>query len=57
MTKNKFGVWEIFLPNNAYGSPPIPHGSHVKIHMDTLSGPKDVILDWIFFFFQDPSFE
>ncbi|KAF5473600.1 hypothetical protein F2P56_010200 [Juglans regia] len=31
MTQNEFGVWEIFLPNNADGSPPIPHGSRVKV--------------------------
>ncbi|XP_020979293.1 1,4-alpha-glucan-branching enzyme 1, chloroplastic/amyloplastic-like [Arachis ipaensis] len=31
MTPNEFGVWEIFLPNNADGSPPIPHGSRVKV--------------------------
>ncbi|KAE9455753.1 hypothetical protein C3L33_12343, partial [Rhododendron williamsianum] len=31
MTRDNFGVWEIFLPNNADGSPPIPHGSRVKV--------------------------
>ncbi|XLR33406.1 hypothetical protein S83_061306 [Arachis hypogaea] len=31
MTPNEFGVSEIFLPNNADGSPPIPHGSQVKV--------------------------
>ncbi|KVH94605.1 1,4-alpha-glucan-branching enzyme [Cynara cardunculus var. scolymus] len=30
MTRDEFGVWEIFLPNNADDSPPIPHGSRVK---------------------------
>lgn len=54
MTKNEFGVWEIFLPNNADGSPPIPHGSRVKIHMDTPSGPKDAIPAWIKFAVQAP---
>lgn len=29
--QDDFGVWEIFLPNNADGSPPIPHGSRVKV--------------------------
>ena len=29
--QNEFGVWEIFLPNNADGSPAIPHGSRVKV--------------------------
>ncbi|XP_075095813.1 1,4-alpha-glucan-branching enzyme 1, chloroplastic/amyloplastic-like [Nicotiana tabacum] len=31
MTRNEFGVWEIFLPNNADGSPAIPHGPRVKL--------------------------
>lgn len=29
--QNEFGVWEIFLPNNADGTSPIPHGSRVKV--------------------------
>lgn len=29
--QNEFGVWEIFLPNNADGSTAIPHGSRVKV--------------------------
>ncbi|KAK9156687.1 hypothetical protein Scep_003261 [Stephania cephalantha] len=54
MTRNDFGVWEIFLPNNADGSPPIPHGSRVKIHMDTASGYKDSIPAWTKFSVQAP---
>ncbi|KAB1221286.1 1,4-alpha-glucan-branching enzyme 1, chloroplastic/amyloplastic [Morella rubra] len=54
MTRNQFGVWEIFLPNNADGSPPIPHGSRVKIRMDTPSGIKDSIPAWIKFSVQAP---
>ncbi|KAL5135451.1 1,4-alpha-glucan-branching enzyme 1, chloroplastic/amyloplastic [Glycine soja] len=54
MTKNEFGVWEIFLPNNVDGSPPIPHGSRVKIRMDTPSGIKDSIPAWIKFSVQAP---
>lgn len=54
MTRNEFGVWEIFLPNNADGSPAIPHGSRVKIHMDTPSGMKDSIPAWIKFSVQAP---
>ncbi|XP_071701824.1 1,4-alpha-glucan-branching enzyme 2-2, chloroplastic/amyloplastic-like [Rutidosis leptorrhynchoides] len=54
MTRNEFGVWEIFLPNNADGSPPIPHGSRVKIRMDTPSGIKDSIPAWIKFSVQAP---
>ncbi|XP_021716832.1 1,4-alpha-glucan-branching enzyme 2-2, chloroplastic/amyloplastic-like [Chenopodium quinoa] len=54
MTRNEFGVWEIFLPNNADGSSAIPHGSRVKIHMDTPSGIKDSIPAWIKFSVQAP---
>ncbi|XP_039125047.1 LOW QUALITY PROTEIN: 1,4-alpha-glucan-branching enzyme 2-2, chloroplastic/amyloplastic-like [Dioscorea cayenensis subsp. rotundata] len=54
MTKNEFGVWELFLPNNADGSPPIPHGSRVKIRMDSPSGVKDSIPAWIKFSVQAP---
>ncbi|CAA0837880.1 1-4-alpha-glucan-branching enzyme 2-2-chloroplastic/amyloplastic [Striga hermonthica] len=55
MTRDEFGVWEIFLPNNADGSPAIPHGSRVKIRMDTPSGIKDSIPAWIKFSVQAPS--
>ena len=41
MNKNEFGIFEIFLPNNADGSPAIPHGSRVKIHLCGQNG------DWI----------
>ncbi|TQE04341.1 hypothetical protein C1H46_010126 [Malus baccata] len=54
MTQNDFGVWEIFLPNNADGSPAIPHGSRVKVRMDTPSGIKDSIPAWIKFSIQAP---
>lgn len=54
MTRNDFGIWEIFLPNNADGSPAIPHGSRVKIRMDTPSGLKDSIPAWIKFSVQAP---
>ncbi|KAK3445557.1 hypothetical protein EUGRSUZ_A01533 [Eucalyptus grandis] len=54
MTRNEFGIWEIFLPNNADGSPAIPHGSRVKIRMDTPSGLKDSIPAWIKFSIQAP---
>ncbi|KAM3367626.1 hypothetical protein ACQJBY_016285 [Aegilops geniculata] len=52
MSKNDLGVWEIFLPNNADGSPPIPHGSRVR--MDTPSGIKDSIPAWIKYSVQTP---
>ncbi|KAM0907710.1 hypothetical protein ACQ4PT_015932 [Festuca glaucescens] len=48
------GVWEIFLPNNADGSPPIPHGSRVKVRMETASGIKDSIPAWIKYSVQAP---
>ncbi|KAK8672161.1 hypothetical protein V6N13_110534 [Hibiscus sabdariffa] len=54
MNQNEFGVWEIFLPNNADGLPPIPHGSRVKIRMETRSGIKDSIPAWIKFSVQAP---
>lgn len=54
MKRNEFGVWEIFLPNNVDGSPAIPHGSRVKIHMETPSGVKDAIPAWIKFAVQAP---
>ncbi|KAL6958306.1 1,4-alpha-glucan branching enzyme, partial [Sarracenia purpurea var. burkii] len=52
--RNEFGIWEVFLPNNADGSPPILHGSRVKIRMDTPSGIKDSIPAWIKFSVQAP---
>nr|CAB3449921.1 unnamed protein product [Digitaria exilis] len=54
MSKNEFGVWEVFLPNNADGSSPIPHGSRVKVRMDTPSGIKDSIPAWIRYSVQAP---
>ena len=38
MTKNDFGVFEVTVPPNADGSPGIPHGSRVKIHLETQDG-------------------
>ncbi|KAL6634238.1 hypothetical protein ACP70R_026909 [Stipagrostis hirtigluma subsp. patula] len=54
MEKDSFGVWEIFLPNNADGSSPIPHGSRLKVRMDTPSGIKDSIPAWIKYSLQAP---
>ena len=34
MTKNDYGVFEVFMPNHADGSPAIPHGTRVKIHLE-----------------------
>jgi 1,4-alpha-glucan branching enzyme len=31
LEKKDYGVWEIFLPDNADGSEAIPHGSKVKV--------------------------
>jgi len=36
--QNEYGTWEIFLPNNADGSPAIPHGSRVKVYFFIGSG-------------------
>jgi 1,4-alpha-glucan branching enzyme len=48
MTKNDFGVFEVFMPNNPDGSMAIPHGTRVKIHLE-LEGqdPVDKIPAWI----------
>ncbi|CAM0945712.1 unnamed protein product [Alopecurus aequalis] len=54
MSKDDLGIWEIFLPNNADGSPPIFHGSRVKVRMDTPSGIKDSIPAWIKYSVQAP---
>lgn len=40
MKKLEFGVFEIFLPDNADGSLAIPHGSKVKISMLLSSGER-----------------
>ena len=48
MTKDQYGVFEIFLPDAADGTPAIPHGSRVKIHMQTEAGGWiDKIPAWI----------
>ena len=31
--QDEFGVWEVFLPDNADGTPAIPHGSRVKVRL------------------------
>ncbi|CAI5946644.1 unnamed protein product [Closterium sp. NIES-64] len=54
LSPDEFGVWELFLPDNPDGTPAIPHGSRVKIHMDTPSGWKDAIPAWIKFAVQAP---
>ena len=44
MTKDDYGVFSVFLPNNEDGSPAIPHGSRVKIHLQIPNGePVDRI--------------
>ncbi len=37
MSKNQYGVFELFMPHAEDGSPAIPHGSRVKIHMQARS--------------------
>lgn len=48
MTKDQFGVWELFLPHVNRGTPAIAHGSKVKISMTTASGTRiERIPAWI----------
>lgn len=48
MNRNDFGVFDIFLPRNADGSLPIPHGSKVKILLTLQDGTQiDRIPAWI----------
>ena len=55
MNKNDFGVFEVTVPPNADGSPGIPHGSRVKIHLETQDGSRvDKIPAWIKFAVQAP---
>ena len=55
MNKNDFGVFEVTVPPNADGSPGIPHGSRVKIHLETQDGSwVDKIPAWIKFAVQAP---
>jgi hypothetical protein len=42
MTKNDYGVFEVFLPNLADGSPAIPHGTRVKVHLE-VEGQEPVV--------------
>ena len=55
MTKDDYGVFSVFLPNNEDGSPAIPHGSRVKIHLQIPNGePVDRIPAWIQYAVQAP---
>jgi 1,4-alpha-glucan branching enzyme len=55
MLKNEYGVFEVFLPNNADGSRAIPHNSKVKIHLQTEAGEwVDRIPAWITVATQEP---
>eukprot|EP01112_Ceratiomyxa_fruticulosa_P004626 TRINITY_DN15161_c0_g1_i1.p1 TRINITY_DN15161_c0_g1~~TRINITY_DN15161_c0_g1_i1.p1 ORF type:complete len:323 (-),score=47.85 TRINITY_DN15161_c0_g1_i1:78-1046(-) len=36
--KNKYGVWELFVPNHPDGTPAIHHRSKIKIFMETATG-------------------
>ncbi|KAG0202320.1 alpha-1,4-glucan branching enzyme [Mortierella sp. GBA30] len=48
MKKDEFGVFEIFVPNNADGTPPIAHNSKVKITMIKPDGTRiDRLPAWI----------
>ena len=55
MKKDDYGVFSVFLPNNEDGSPAIPHGSRVKIHLQIPNGePVDKIPAWIRYAVQQP---
>jgi len=55
MKKDDYGKFSIFLPNNADGSPAIPHGSRVKVRFEVPNGaPIDRIPAWIKFAVQAP---
>ena len=55
MTKDDYGVFSVFIPNNEDGSPAIPHGSRVKIHLQIPNGePVDRIPAWIQYAVQAP---
>ncbi len=46
MTRDDFGVWSIFLPDDVYASR-LVHGSRVKVHVISSIGPMDRIPAWI----------
>ena len=47
MSKNEYGVFELFMPNNADGSAAIPHGSRVKIHLQARAcAAPDAAASW-----------
>ena len=55
MSKDEFGKFTIHLPNNPDGSPAIPHGSRVKVHLQGPGGDWfDRIPAWIKFAVQAP---
>ncbi|KAF9569561.1 alpha-1,4-glucan branching enzyme [Mortierella alpina] len=56
MKKDEFGVFEIFVPNNPDGTPPIAHNSKVKITMIKPDGTRiDRLPAWIVRVTQDLS--
>jgi len=48
MSKDQYGVFELFMPHGADGQPAIPHGSRVKVHLQSEGGAwVDKIPAWI----------
>eukprot|EP00735_Rhodelphis_limneticus_P011388 TRINITY_DN4478_c0_g1::TRINITY_DN4478_c0_g1_i1::g.7249::m.7249 TRINITY_DN4478_c0_g1::TRINITY_DN4478_c0_g1_i1::g.7249 ORF type:complete len:706 (+),score=157.58,sp/Q96VA4/GLGB_ASPOR/58.63/0.0,Alpha-amylase_C/PF02806.13/6.9e+03,Alpha-amylase_C/PF02806.13/3.6e-23,Alpha-amylase/PF00128.19/9.9e-17,Alpha-amylase/PF00128.19/2.3,CBM_48/PF02922.13/1e-14 TRINITY_DN4478_c0_g1_i1:64-2118(+) len=55
LTKDEFGTWSIFLPDDAQGKSQIPHGSKIKAGVVTADGQyHDRIPTWIHYSVQDP---
>ena len=55
MKKDEFGIYEIFLPNNANGTPAIEHNTKVKVRKKNdyywlVSQIDDDLTDNVFFF-------
>ncbi len=53
MSRNEFGVWEIFMPDDHFAGQ-LKHGSHIKVHVVTSSGSSDRIPAYIRRTVQDP---
>jgi 1,4-alpha-glucan branching enzyme len=54
LSRNEFGIWEIFLPGNPFAEL-LTHGSCVKVHVVTNSGSSDRIPAYIRRTVQDPN--
>ena len=54
LSRDEFGVWEIFLPDTHFAKS-LTHGSHVKVHVVTSAGASDRIPAYIRRTIQDPN--